>query len=142
LGEPTGGGPTGRDLSRYLVTDRGASMEEVFVEIARTASLLVEAAAVIVVSYGALESFIKLLWIIITPKATHGERKSLWRRFGMWLLLGLEFELAADIIGSVISPTWQDIAELGAIAVIRTFLNYFLEKDLEQAETTGESAGA
>ena len=113
-------------------------MEELFVEIARTASLLVEAAAVIVVSYGALESFVKLLWIIVTPKATHGERKALWRRFGMWLLLGLEFELAADIIGSVISPTWTEIAELGAIAVIRTFLNYFLEKDLEEAETTGE----
>lgn len=113
-------------------------MEELFVEIARTASLLVEAAAVIVVSYGALESFVKLLWIIVTPKATHGERKALWRRFGMWLLLGLEFELAADIIGSVISPTWKEIAELGAIAVIRTFLNYFLEKDLEEAGTTGE----
>jgi Protein of unknown function (DUF1622) len=55
----------------------------------------------------------------------------------MWLLLGLEFELAADIIGSVISPTWKDIGELGAIAVIRTFLNYFLEKDLDQADRAG-----
>ena len=53
----------------------------------------------------------------------------------MWLLLGLEFELAADIISSVVSPTWQDLGELGAIApVIRTFLNYFLERDLESAE--------
>ena len=43
------------------------------------------------------------------------------------------------MITSVISPTWQDIGELGAIAVIRTFLNYFLEKDLEQAEETGEA---
>jgi uncharacterized membrane protein len=51
----------------------------------------------------------------------------------VWLLLGLEFELAADIIRSVISPTWMEIGELGAIAVIRTFLNYFLEKDLEHA---------
>ena len=51
----------------------------------------------------------------------------------MWLLLGLEFELAADIIRSVVAPTWADLGELGAIAVIRTFLNYFLEKDLETA---------
>jgi uncharacterized membrane protein len=56
----------------------------------------------------------------------------------MWLLLGLEFELAADIIGSVVSPTWQDIGELGAIAVIRTFLNYFLEHDSETAEKSAE----
>ena len=115
-------------------------MEELFVEVARTASLLVELAAVLIVSYGALESFVKLLWVVVTPTATHGERKALWRRFGMWLLLGLEFELAADIIGSVISPTWQDIGELGAIAVIRTFLNYFLERDLENAETAAERA--
>ena len=41
-------------------------------------------------------------------------------------------ELAADIIGSVVSPTPCEIGRLGAIAVIRTFLNYFLEKDLER----------
>jgi uncharacterized membrane protein len=109
-------------------------MEELFAQISRTTSLLVEMAAVIVVSYGAVEAFVKLLWIVVTPSATHGARKALWRRFGVWLLLGLEFELAADIIGSVISPTWKDIGELGAIAVIRTFLNYFLEKDLEETE--------
>ena len=67
-------------------------------------------------------------------------RKAIWRRFGVWLLLGLEFALAADIITSVISPTWQDIGELGAIAVLRTFLNYFLERDLENAEAAGERA--
>jgi uncharacterized membrane protein len=89
-------------------------MEELFARIASKISLLVEAAAVIIVAYGALESFAKLLWIIVTPSATHGERKSIWRRFGMWLLLGLEFELAGDIIESVISPTWKDIGQLGA----------------------------
>ena len=100
--------------------------------------MLSEAAAVIVVTFGSLEAFLKLLWIGVTPKATHGERKAIWRRFGVWLLLGLEFALAADIIGSVVSPTWQDIGELGAIAIIRTFLNYFLERDLENAERSGE----
>jgi uncharacterized membrane protein len=112
-------------------------MEELFAQVARTAALLIEIAAVFIVFYGALEAFAKLLWIIATPRTSHGARKELWRRFGMWLLLGLEFELAADIIASVISPSWQDIGELGAIAVVRTFLNYFLEKDLEHAEETG-----
>jgi uncharacterized membrane protein len=37
----------------------------------------------------------------------------------------------------VISPTWQDIGELGAIAVIRTFLNFFLERDLEKYTEPG-----
>ncbi len=66
------------------------------------------------------------------------QRKAIWRGFGMWLLLGLEFELAADIVDSVVSPTWQDVGMLGAIAVIRTFLNYFLEKDLDSAEASGD----
>src|SRR5262245_61982254 len=113
-------------------------MAETFAAIARVASPLVEAAAVLIVFYGAVDCFVRLLGIVFTGSATHGQRKEVWRRFGVWLLLGLEFELAADIIGSVISPTWMDIGELGAIAVIRTFLNYFLEKDLEHAEESAE----
>jgi uncharacterized membrane protein len=116
-------------------------MEESFAALARGASLVIEAGAILVVFYGALEAFVKLLGIIVTPASTHGERKALWRRFGVWLLIGLEFELTADIIDTVVSPTWMDIGQLGAIAVIRTFLNYFLEKDLERAEETGEALG-
>jgi uncharacterized membrane protein len=69
----------------------------------------------------------------VAPSVSHGARKEIWQRFGVWLLLGLEFELAADIIRTVVSPTWRDIGELAAIAAIRTFLNYFLEKDVERA---------
>jgi uncharacterized membrane protein len=113
-------------------------MDELFIRVAHIAEMFSNAAAVIVVTFGTVEAFFTLLWIVATPRATHGERKAVWRRFGMWLLLGLEFELAADIVASVVSPTWQDIGELGAIAVIRTFLNYFLERDLESAEKPRE----
>jgi uncharacterized membrane protein len=113
-------------------------MEELFVEGARVVGLLVEAAAVLVVAFGSIEALLNILWVVVTPGTTHGERKAIWRRFGMWLLLGLEFELAADIVGSVFSPAWQDVGKLGAIAVIRTFLNYSLEKDLEGAGASGE----
>jgi len=113
-------------------------MEELFVDAARLAVLLIEAAAVLIVTFGSVEALLKLSVVMATPSASHGMRKAIWRRFGVWLLLGLEFALAADIITSVISPSWQDIGELGAIAVIRTFLNYFLERDLENAETSSE----
>jgi len=109
-------------------------MEELAVRFAHFLGFVIEIVAVLVVAFGAFEAFAKLLWVVVTPGATHGERKAIWRRFGVWLLLGLEFELAGDIIDSVISPTWQDVGMLGAVAVIRTFLNYFLEKDLESAE--------
>ena len=113
-------------------------MEELVARFANAASLLVEAAAVLIVAFGAIDAFVKILRIVVTPSVVHGERKAVWRQFGMWLLLGLEFELAADIIRSVVSPTWKDLGELGAIALIRTFLNYFLEKDLAES---GEAAG-
>ena len=109
-------------------------MDETFHAAARAISLLIEGVAVIVVAYGALEAFVRLVGLAAKPSTTHGVRKEIWRRFGTWLLLGLEFELAADIISSVVSPSWRDIGELAAIAVIRTFLNYFLEHDLEKAE--------
>jgi len=109
-------------------------VEETLHSIARAASLWIESMAVVVVTFGAVEGFIRLLGLAAKPSASHGVRKEIWRRFGTWLLLGLEFELAADIIGSVVSPTWRDIGELAAIAVIRTFLNYFLERDLENSE--------
>ncbi len=120
-----------RHVSR---THEGASVEELLNEIAGVAALLIEGAAVLVVTYGAAEAFVQLLKMAFRPSAGHGVRKAVWRRFGTWLLLGLEFELAADIIGSVVSPTWPDIGKLGAIAVIRTFLNFFLEHDLEKAD--------
>ncbi len=109
-------------------------MAELFDQIANYLGLLVEMAAVLIVAFGALDAFVRVIAITGHPATSHGKRKEIWRRFGMWLLLGLEFELAADIIGSVVSPSWQDIGKLGAIAVIRTFLNYFLEKDLEETE--------
>jgi uncharacterized membrane protein len=108
-------------------------MEELFAQAARTAGLLIESIAVLVVAFGAAEAFVGLIRLAGNPASGHGVRKAIWRRFGTWLLLGLEFALAADIIISVVSPTWQDIGQLAAIAAIRTFLNYFLEHDLENA---------
>jgi len=54
------------------------------------------------------------------------------RIFGGWLVVALEFQLAADIVGTIVSPSTAHLIELGAIAVIRTFLNYFLGKELEE----------
>jgi uncharacterized membrane protein len=52
--------------------------------------------------------------------------------FGGWLVVALEFQLAADIVGTIVSPTTGHLIELGAVAVIRTFLNYFLGKELRE----------
>jgi uncharacterized membrane protein len=58
-------------------------------------------------------------------------------KFGGWLVVALEFQLAADIVGTIIAPGNRQLIELGVIAVIRTFLNYFLSRELnEELELT------
>lgn len=48
-----------------------------------------------------------------------------------YLALALEFQLGADILSTAIAPSWEQIGKLGAIAVIRTALNFFLSKEME-----------
>ncbi len=52
--------------------------------------------------------------------------------FGSWLILALEFQLAADILATTIAPSQEELIRLAVIAVIRTFLNYFLGKELKE----------
>lgn len=54
-------------------------------------------------------------------------------QLGRYLALALEFELGADILSTAVSPSWDQIGKLGAIAVIRTALNFFLTRELREA---------
>jgi uncharacterized membrane protein len=112
------------------------AFNEAFTAIAGLAATLIEIAAVFFIVIGAskaaYQSFLSLF-----RNATLKERKRIWVHFATWLLLGLELELAADIIRSVVAPTWQDIGKLAAIAAVRTLLNYFLGRDIAEL---GESA--
>jgi uncharacterized membrane protein len=102
--------------------------------IATYAAIGVEAAAVVLIGYGAADAFVKVVGHILRGRSPAGWRKEVFVRFGVWLLLGLQFALAADVLHSIVAPTWNQIGQLGAIAAIRTFLNYFLEKDMEGAD--------
>jgi uncharacterized membrane protein len=52
-----------------------------------------------------------------------------------YLALALEFELGADILGTAISPSWDQIGKLGVVAVIRTGLNFFLSMEMKREKT-------
>jgi len=110
-------------------------MEEVFKQIAGYIALGVEASAALIIAYGALQALYGSFRTVIEKRSQMGQRKDVLLNFGVWLLLGLEFELAADIVRTAISPTWSEIGQLAAIGLIRTFLNFFLEKDLEKYES-------
>ena len=107
-------------------------MEEMFKEFASRIALGMEVVAALIIAYGGILSLIRLILRRTGSGPPFHNRRKVFIEFGAWLILGLEFELAADIIRSAISPTWHDIGQLGAIAVIRTFLNYFLERDVRE----------
>jgi len=94
--------------------------------------------SVLVIAIGGAEAAYTSLRRVITRGATHGLRRRAWLGLARWLLLGLEFMLAADIVRTAVAPNWNDIGQLAAIAVIRTFLNFFLERDLEAAARAAE----
>jgi len=77
--------------------------------------------------------------------APRDEKRAVWLRYARILVMGLTFQLAADIIETSISTSWEAIGRLGAIAVIRTFLEFFLERDVsevrERQRETREHAG-
>ncbi|MBX2987165.1 MAG: DUF1622 domain-containing protein [Bdellovibrionaceae bacterium] len=109
-------------------------MKELFKEFADNAALFLEAVAVILIMIGAFSALGQMLAPWLRRQKVPGLRRTAWLGFARWLLLGLEFTLAADIVRTAIAPTWDSIGQLAAIALIRTFLNYFLERDLETAD--------
>jgi uncharacterized membrane protein len=111
-------------------------MDQALKFLAADTALTIEAAAVLLIAVGALQAFITVLIHVAKGRAPAGWRRELFVKLGVWLLLGLQFALAADIVRSVIAPTWNEIGQLAAIAAIRTFLNYFLEKDLGEIGST------
>jgi uncharacterized membrane protein len=56
------------------------------------------------------------------------------RAFTSYLVFGLEFFIAADVLKTVITPTQQEVLLLGAVVVIRTILGYFLSKESKEFE--------
>lgn len=70
--------------------------------------------------------------------AGHARYNDIRLTLARFLALALEFELGADILSTAVAPTWDQIGKLGAIAVIRTALNYFLTREMREVHTSAE----
>lgn len=113
-------------------------LEELLKGFASRVALGIEFVAILVILAGVILAIPRLFSRGGRAFAPPG-RTGVFVGLGRWLVLGLEFALAADIVRTAIAPTWTDIGQLAAIAAIRTFLNYFLTRDLEQFEGDGPS---
>lgn len=99
--------------------------------------LLIESLGAIVIAVGVLRAMLALARQALRPRGQGFTAVRL--QFARYLTLALELQLAADILSTSVAPSWDGIGKLAAIAVIRTALNYFLEREIriESAEAQG-----
>ena len=105
-------------------------MEELLQTAVGYLRLVVEAIGATVVGFGALATTFRYVLTLVGLRSYTNNEIRLY--LGRYLALGLEFQLGADILSTAVAPTIDDVILLGAIATIRTVLNYFLSQELER----------
>lgn len=115
--------------------------EKTIVAVVRWIELGVETIGVLVAVIGVVLAIGRMVRHYSETRSGNFDRVRL--TLGKYLALALEFQLGADILATAVAPSWEQIGQLGAIAAIRTLLNYFLNKELEveiaRTAQTGEA---
>ena len=106
-------------------------MREWLTLITEYAVLCIDAIALVVIVLATAQIVVGMVRLV-SSRATNHERREVWMTYARWLIAGLTLQLAADIVETSITTDWEAVARVAVIAVIRTFLNYFLEKDFNE----------
>jgi uncharacterized membrane protein len=104
--------------------------EEVVVAAVQWLKLGIELVGALIISLGILVSGRLLVQALLARRTA--DFTAIRLTLARYLALALEFQLGADILSTAIAPSWEQIGKLGAIAVIRTALNFFLSKEMAQ----------
>jgi uncharacterized membrane protein len=102
---------------------------------------LVEAAGAVIIFIGAVVAVVRFLRAL--PKRDADAFVPVRLSLGRFLALGLEFQLAGDILRTAIAPNFTELGELAVVAAIRTALNFFLAREIreEQAILADQAPG-
>lgn len=121
---------------------RGSPLEEWLKVIVGYLAAGTEIAAAIVIGGAVVRGIGTYLRQLFSRSRQHFDAtESIRLKLGRVLALGLEFTVASDILRTAVAPTRQDILNLGAIVLLRTLLNYFLEREIQQGEQRHSSEG-
>jgi uncharacterized membrane protein len=102
-----------------------------------------EMSAALVIGLAIVRSLVTYVRQLFAPAPSSVDATEAIRlRLGRVLALGLELTVASDILRTAVAPTRQDIVNLGAIVLLRTLLNYFLEREIRQGEEPRRQASA
>lgn len=114
----------------FLRTPAEAGVESNVVNAVQWLKLVVETTGACIIGLGVLVSAYQFARTLVPPRLDNYNRIRL--TLARYLALALEFQLGADILSTAIAPTWDQIGKLGAIAVIRTVLNFFLTREMRE----------
>ncbi|RBY76439.1 hypothetical protein DQ238_17260 [Geodermatophilus sp. TF02-6] len=106
-------------------------MEELLAEVVSVLVTVVEACGAAVIIIGAVWAFVRFVYAGLRERSTSAfvpVRLTL----GRFLALGLEFQLASDVLRTAVAPSFRELGQLAAVAAIRTALNYFLGKEIAE----------
>lgn len=108
-------------------------VENIVVDLVLWLKLFIEAIGAMVIGVGMMLAGLRFMRGAFPPAAQDfiAVRLTLAR----FLAIALEFQLGADILSTAVAPSWEAIGKLAAIAVIRTALNYFLSRDMQEERT-------
>ena len=109
-------------------------MSDWLTAIAANMILVVHVMALVVVAFGTVQAFAHSVRAMFKPSPAGHQFHRAYVQYARWLVAGLTFQLAADVVATAFSPSWEEVGHLAAISVIRTFVNYFLERDMAAVE--------
>jgi uncharacterized membrane protein len=112
------------------------SIESLVMSLVQWLRLGVEITGAAAIGIGSLTSLFRFIKALAVGKET--DFNAIRLTLARYLALALEFQLGADILSTAIAPSWQEIGKLGAIAVIRTGLNFFLSKEMNEERKASE----
>lgn len=116
-------------LAAEVARNATLPIEDSIIWIVQWLKLGIETIGAVLIAIGVVVALAKLLQQVAVRDTA--EFTAIRLVLARYLALALEFQLGADILSTAIAPSWQQIGKLGAIAVIRTGLNYFLSKEME-----------
>jgi uncharacterized membrane protein len=106
-------------------------MEEIAKHITINVSHAVEILAAIIIGIAVIQTLYNYFGGL-NKSIQKFSKEAIRVQFGSSVAVSLELLLGADVLATAVAPSWDDIGKLAAIAVIRTLLNYFLERELKQ----------
>jgi len=108
-------------------------MEEAVHKLAYWGNLGIEAVAILIVLFGSVQAVVAVIRVMAGGDDDKDgmRRRHVWLVYARWLVAGLTFQLAADIVATSLAASWEQVARLAVIAVVRTLLSWFLDKELE-----------